>query len=540
MITCKNVHYFILWTVVSISLVIFSCSSPPREGTTDVSETPAIIPIPVQYSLTEETFTLDEKTTIDAPTDEARAVGQYLQEFLNKATGHQFVIDPTAGTHSIALNIINDSELGKEGYELDIRKTGVSIRANTSAGLFYGVQTLRQMLPVNSERANELTLPCKLRGAQVKDFPRYAWRGSMLDVARHFFTVDEVKRYIDYISFYKMNILHLHLSDDQGWRIEIKSWPQLTSIGGKSEVGGGEGGFYTQEDYAQIIDYAAKRHITVIPEIDLPGHINAALVSYPELLPPSPISVEAPNEAGRKPEAGKPHTGIEVGFSTLDINNPTTFRFIEDVLTELSAMTTGPYLHIGGDEAAVTKKKDYISFVNRIKKIVQGLGKTMVGWEEIAQGEVDSTIIIQHWDKPVFAELAAEKGAQILLSPSKKVYLDMQYDSSSRIGLHWAAYIEVDSAYRWDPAKILDRVDQQLILGVEAPLWTETAVNIADIDYLTFPRLAGVAEIAWSPQSSRSWEGYKDRLRLHGNRWEAMGIQFYRSPLIPWNDTRGQ
>jgi hexosaminidase len=354
----------------------------------------------------------------------------------------------------------------------------------------------------------------------------------MLDVARHFFSVADVKRYIDLISHYKMNILHLHLSDDQGWRIEIKSWPNLTRIGGSTEVGGGKGGFYTQEQYKDIVAYAQSRFVTIVPEIDLPGHINSALASYPELNAGPPIKIE-PGEKVR-PVPGQLYTGIEVGFSTLHIKKEATFKFVNDVLRELAALTPGPYLHIGGDEAAVTKKEDYIQFINRFKGIVASHGKKMIGWEEIAQGDIDSTVLVQHWHSEQYAKTAAEKGAKLIFSPSKKVYLDMQYDSTTKLGLHWAAYIEADSSYMWDPATRVPGIEKSQIVGVEAPLWTETIVTMDDIEYMIFPRLPGIAEIGWTASANRDWNEYKARVGKQGKRWKEMDINYYQSPVIQW------
>jgi hexosaminidase len=492
-----------------------------------------VIPKPVSANAAGKTFLITESTTIvtDSSSTELRIVANYLAENLKTITGLSLNVASNAEKGAILLTLGGPSSLGDEGYELQIEEKQVKIMANKPAGVFYGIQTLRQIIADKDDKAprNEW----EVATGTMTDHPEYAWRGSMLDVARHFFSVEDVKRYIDLLSYYKINILHLHLSDDQGWRIEIKSWPNLTAIGGQSQVGGGKGGFYTQEQYKEIVAYAQSRFITIVPEIDLPGHTNAALVSYPgELLPGPPIKLEAREKS--RPIAGQPHTGIEVGFSTLTLKKETTFKFVNDVIREIASITPGPYFHIGGDEAQVTKKPDYIAFVNRFKEIVKANGKIMIGWEEIAQADLDSTAITQFWHSREYAKMASEKGSRIIFSPSTKVYLDMQYDSTSRIGLHWAAYIEVDSSYQWDPTKLVPGIGREQIMGVEAPLWTETVLTMDDIEYLVFPRLPGIAEIGWTPSSSRNWDDYKVRLSNHAKSWKAMGIDFYRSPKVEW------
>ncbi|MEO5603548.1 MAG: beta-N-acetylhexosaminidase [Cyclobacteriaceae bacterium] len=522
---------------------LLACSDSKQASTEAKLAFESIIPKPISAQFSGNSFVLDNQTVIvtDSSGEEINALGNYLREKLNPATGFDLRVSTGDGKASGIIYLTTnaaDKQLGAEGYALSITDDQIKISANKHAGLFYGIQTLRQLL---SEKIEGSTVVSNgvwdIATGTIKDYPEYEWRGSMLDVARHFRTVEEVKRYTDLISFYKMNILHLHLSDDQGWRIEIKSWPNLTKIGGANEVGGGKGGFYTQEEYKEIVDYAKQHYITVIPEIDMPGHINAALVSYAELNQGPPITREA--GARNVPGAGKPtpgvvHTGIEVGFSTLDIKKEVTFRFINDVLRELSAITPGPYLHIGGDEAQVTKKADYINFVNRFKEIVEANGKKMIGWEEIAQGDLDSTVIVQYWHSQKYALLAAEKGAKLIYSPSEKVYLDMQYDSTSKLGLHWAAYIEADSSYIWDPLTIVKGIHPRLILGVEAPLWSETLITMEDVEYMLFPRLPGVAEVGWTPAEKRDWNEYKVRLGNQSKRWKAMDINFYRSPRVPW------
>jgi hexosaminidase len=511
------------------SSVFFSCSKEAsEEGTTAFN---SVIPKPSSAKLSGKVFFISNATTIQVEGDEqVKAVATYLSESLSESNGITLKTDGEAsGKNVIKLALTGNDNLGTEGYKIEIDENQVNISASAPAGLFYGVQTLRQLIADKKE--GDAKDSWEVAAGSIEDQPEYEWRGSMLDVARHFFSVEDVKRYIDLISYYKMNRLHLHLSDDQGWRIEIKTWPDLTSIGGLSQVGGGKGGFYTQEQYKDIVAYAQSRFVMIIPEIDLPGHINAALASYPGLNVGVPIVLEKGKD---KPVAGKPYTGIEVGFSTLDIKKELTFKFVNDVIREISDITPGPYFHVGGDEAAVTKKPDYIAFINRFKDIVKANGKKMIGWEEIAQADLDSTIISQHWHSEKYAKEAADQGAKLIFSPSKKVYLDMQYDSTSRLGLHWAAYIEVDSSYMWDPATRVPGIEREAILGVEAPLWSETISTMDDIEYLLFPRMPGVAEIGWTKSSDRNWDEYKVRLANHASKWQAMGIDYYRSPKVDW------
>ena len=526
---------------LSLVAVLFLSSCQKSKPTSDEARErfESLIPRPVDATMTGSTFTLDQdvQIVIAGSQEGVRNVAGFLQDKLTPATGFEFPIAEGEADQegSIVLKLAANSELGPEGYELKVQENQIAITASTPVGLYWGVQTLRQLLPAEIEQSNPAqSVSWELATGTIRDYPQYSWRGSMLDVARHFFGVDDVKRYIDLISLYKINTLHLHLSDDQGWRIEIKSWPNLTAIGGRTQVGGGKGGFFTQEEYKELVAYAASRYITIVPEIDMPGHINSALVSYKELNPGPSINREPASTRPNRPKAGEVYTGTEVGFSTLDVNKEVTFKFVNDVLRELADMTPGPYLHIGGDEAAVTKKPDYIQFINRFKEIVEANGKKMIGWEEIAQADLDSTVTVQYWHSQKYAQMAAEKGAKLIFSPAQKVYLDMQYDSTTRLGLHWAAYIEVDSSYMWDPATLVDGVDAAQIRGVEAPLWTETIETMDDIEYMVFPRLPGVAEIGWTASDRRDWNEYRTRLANQAERWDVLGIDYYKSPKVDW------
>jgi hexosaminidase len=331
-----------------------------------------------------------------------------------------------------------------------------------------------------------------------------------------------VKKYIDILAYYKYNNIHLHLSDDQGWRIEIKSWPKLTEIGSQTEVGGGEGGFYTQEEYKELVQYAADRHMTLIPEIDMPGHSNAASLSYPFL------------NGNGKPL--KPYTGTRVGFSTFDARKDTVYSFLDDVIGEIAAITPGPYFHAGGDETHATKKSDYIHFVEKVEELVQKHGKKMIGWNEIAQAKLDPSSIAQMWNESHSAIKAAKNGSKVILSPSEKTYLDMKYDSISEYGLTWAGFIPVDVAYNWNPETYVEGLPRESILGVEAPLWSETISNSAELEYLAFPRVIGIAELGWSPAEHCNWDDYKQRLAQQVLYLNQMEINYYPSPLVDWKE----
>ncbi|MEN8121205.1 MAG: beta-N-acetylhexosaminidase [Bacteroidota bacterium] len=483
----------------------------------------SIIPKPVSVTASNSSFELEKGAKIYvSDSAEVFRIGEYFAKILNTSTGfgisvEQINEEPEEGNIYLS---ISDKGLGEEGYELNVTEDHISLNADKPAGLIRAIQTLRQILPAKIESSDVQSGSWRIATGTIKDYPDYSYRGAMLDVCRHFFSVDDVKRYIDLLAYYKMNVLHLHLSDDQGWRIEIKSWPNLTTHGGSTQVGGGEGGFYTQEQYKEIVEYAQERYITIIPEIDMPGHTNAALASYPEL--------------NCNDKATELYTGTEVGFSTLCIKKDITYKFVDDVVSELAAITPGPYIHIGGDESHVTAMEDYIPFINKVQDIVQSYNKIMIGWDEVAHAKLKANSIVQFWAKKENALKGVNQGAKVIMSPAVKAYLDMQYDSTTVLGLHWAAYIEVDSAYIWDPATFTEGITKENILGIEAPLWSETIVKMDDIEYMTFPRLPGLAEVGWTVSSERNWDEYKIRLGKHAERFDALGINYYKSKLVPW------
>ncbi len=495
----------------------------------------AVIPAPSRIELhRRQTFTIVDSTPVfiasDADEDVER-IGRRLATMLGPgAPRSPRRIAARAETPRNGIRLVLDPEnedTGAEGYALDIRTDGVRVVAREAAGLFYGVQTLRQLLPVSVEHRAALSRKLTLPVGEVRDTPRYSWRGAMLDVARHFLPPDDVKRYLDVMALYKLNVLHLHLADDQGWRIEIMSRPNLARHGGSTQVGGGPGGYYTQAQYSDLVEYAQARSIMIVPEIDMPGHTNAAIASYPEL---ACDGVAPPL-----------YTGIRVGFSALCPSKESTYAFVEDVVRELAELTPGPYLHLGGDEVEKLTRDEYLRFVERVERIVRAQGKNMIGWGEIAPANLDPGTVVQHWRSDArasrdSAHLHAERGGSIIMSPGNRTYLDMKYDSSTVLGLRWAGMISVQHAYAWEPSTFLPRVPARSVLGVEAPLWAETLEKRSDYEFLAFPRLIAIAELGWSRPNVRGWDGFRLRLAEHGPRLQAMGVNFYRSPEIPWKE----
>ena len=514
-----------------LALTLVGCAGAPRAQTPETASTapttnamPQLVPFPARLEVTSgAAFAITAGTSIGTTSQDpaVHRSARMLGEFVARATGIRQTTPTPTNRIELALDQ-NRADLGDEGYELTIDPQRAALTAKTPAGLFFGVQTIRQLLPPAAEHEAVLFLKppvVTLPALRITDTPRFAWRGAMLDVARHFFAPDEVKQYIDLLALHKMNRLHLHLSDDQGWRIEIKKWPDLTAKGGLTEVGGTPGGFYTQEQYKDLVAYAADRFITIVPEIDMPGHTNAALSSYAEL-----------NCNGQPPP---PFTGTDVGFSSLCVDKEITYRFIDDVVGEIASLSSAPYFHMGGDEVKTLKPEQYKSFVERVQTIVRKHHRRMIGWDEVAVATLDPTSIVQHW-RPDAAKGELARAPHLILSPADRTYLDMKYDADTVLGLRWAALIPVKSAYEWDPATIVPGATPNQVLGVEAPLWSETLATMRDAEFMALPRLSAAAEIGWSPRERRDWEQFRVRLGAQAPRWTALGLNFYRSPDVPW------
>jgi len=511
--------------LATLSLAACTTAPPPTTATRPVITGPQIIPAPASLTMgagAPYEVTRATSIVVDGSSPEVTAIAQGLGALMRKSTGFPLVVSTSdTAANKIQLRLAADhGSLGEEGYELTATANTLTLTAYRPAGLFRGVQTIRQLLPFDLESDMGVSRSVwPIPALSIVDQPRFAWRGAMLDVARHFFTVREVQQFIDLLALYKMNTLHLHLSDDQGWRIVINSRPKLATIGGSTQVGGGPGGFYTQADYQAIVQYAQQRYITVVPEIDMPAHTNAAIVAYPEV--------------GCSVRPTALYTQTDVGWSALCVDKEETYALADDIIREISAITPGPYFHIGGDEVQALTHEQYVHIVERLQTIVNKYGKKMIGWEEITKAKLNPTTLAQQW-KSDSATAALQYGSKLIMSPAKKIYLDMKYTRSTELGLNWAAFVEVRDSYDWDPATYMTGVTEANIVGVEGALWSETIRNITAAEYLIMPRLPAIAEVGWTPQRLRDWENFRVRLASQAPRWNLLGVNYYRSPQIPW------
>ena len=510
----------------------------------------AIIPEPriVIPHENEEPFSLAESSKIFVLEPAFENVAFFLRDCIRTPTGYDIpnVLGDVSSTDQdvsrfVFRKDINEHKIG--WYHLDISANTVIISAGEPTGAFYAVQTLRQLFPPSIQSKSVVqngswALPCGV----IEDYPEYAHRGAMLDVVRHFFPCSVVKRFIDLLAFYKFNVLHLHLTDDQGWRIEIKSWPLLAEVGSRYQVGGGRGSFFTQIEYSDMVEYASSRFITIIPEIDMPGHTNAALASYgflnPGIIPPENGRREQTNKVYENPSYL--YSGMACGFSYVNVHHPDTFRLFRDVISELAAITPGPYLHIGGDETVAMPLEEYRMFVEEMQKTVKENGKISIGWDEIASADLLEGTIVQHWahsSTKAHAALAVSKGRKLVMSPAAHTYLDMKYSASTPYGLSWAGYLDIDKAYNWDPSELVSGVKKDDIIGIEAPLWTETIDTVDIIEYMVLPRLTAISEVGWAPQDKRNLFSFLSKVAKHGESWMVSGTNFFRSELVPWSES---
>ncbi|HTN00023.1 MAG TPA: family 20 glycosylhydrolase [Pedobacter sp.] len=529
----------------------------------------AIIPEPVTLIKQAGHFVLPANILIQAnKSTELKQTVAFLQERLVKATGHfvSVVHTPSAtATFKLILNDRNDPVLGNEGYHLTVGLKQVTISANKPAGLFYGVQTVLQLLPKEIESQEEIkgikwTMPC----VQITDYPRLGWRGLMFDVARHFFTKQEVKQYIDAMVRYKYNILHLHLTDDEGWRIEIKGLPRLTDVGAwrvKREGAFGDfipptvneprnyGGFYTQEDIKELVTYAKERFVDIMPEIDVPGHSLAAIAAYPELSG-TPDAVNYRVRSGEKiMDWSRGAPPLALVDNTLNPANEKVYVFMDTVISQVAKLFPFEYIHVGGDEAPHNfwEKSDQIKelmkreglktipevqgyFERRLEKIVQSKGKKFMAWDEVLEGGVSPSAAVMSWRSMKYGTEAAKAGHEVVMSPTQYAYLDyMQADAITEPRVY--ASLRLSTAYEFDPVPA--DVDPKFIKGGQANLWTEQVYNIRQAEYMTWPRGFAIAESVWSPREKKNWPNFFARTEQHFKRLDIAETKYAPSVYDP-------
>jgi hexosaminidase len=525
----------------------------------------AIIPEPVKIIENPGHFLLPQNIIIEAPSQpEMKQVINFLNDRFSTATGIPVIVknsDPSAVVR-LVLNKKEDNIIGNEGYNLLVTPTNIIIKANEPAGLFYGVQTLVQLFPKEIESAVVVKnikweVPC----VDITDYPRFGWRGLMFDVARHFFTKEDVEKYIDQMVRYKYNLLHLHLTDDEGWRIEIKSLPKLTEVGAwnvkkvgyfgtfavpKPDEPRNYGGFYTQDDIKEIVQYAKERFVNILPEIDVPGHSLAAIAAYPELS----CSGGAKNisvASGENIKDWNTHTALY--DDNLCPANDNVYTFLDKVITEVAQLFPFEYIHMGGDETFKTfwessdavkalMKKEKLKnmeevqsyFEKRVEKIVESKGKKFMGWDEILEGGLAPNAVVMSWQGMEGGIKAAKMKHDVVMSPTTFAYLDyMQGDSAIEPRIY--ATLRLKKTYEFEP--LPDGVDAKFIKGGQANLWTEQVYNMRHAEYMTWPRAFAISEDVWSQKENKNWNNFVTRVEKHFARYDVAQIKYAPSMYDP-------
>ncbi len=522
----------------------------------------SIIPIPVEVKNTQQHFELKSTLTYKVNSKDKELL-EYVNNFKTILSKAGIVEGNSENSLQIDLTQNTKNELGKEGYILEIKPQLIKIEANEPAGVFNAFQTIRQLLPAGFEQEGGKKLPVTIAGMTIKDYPRFEWRGLMLDVSRHFFTVEEVKQYLDKMSQYKFNVFHWHLTDDEGWRIEIKSLPKLTEVGAWRVPRHGkfgedrlppapgekptEGGFYTQEQIKEVIQYAAERNITIVPEIDFPGHSMAALAAYPELsTKKEPKFVNPGAKFSEWYGNGKFKMLIE---NTLNPADEKVYDFVDKVFAEVAELFPGEYIHMGGDECyhgfweedpEVQKfmKKHKIKdshelqsyFVKRVAKIIEKKGKKMIGWDEILYGGLADGAAVMSWRGMKGGVEAAKQGHKVVMSPTTFAYLDYTQGDHSVENIIYAD-LSLEKSYSFEP--VPEEVDDKYILGGQANLWTEMVTTMPFAFYMTYPRALAIAESVWSPKSHKNWDSFVTRAITHINRFEAVNDNISKAIYDP-------
>jgi hexosaminidase len=550
-----------------LSLAVCCCFVSFLSFSQSNKSTLAIIPEPVKTIAKPGQFVLPKNVTIQAAlSKEMMPVTDYLRKKLTGTVGALVILKAKSAapaTIKLLLNTKADTVLGKEGYHLLVGVKGIVISANQPAGLFYGVQTLLQLFPKEIESVDlqhvKWAAPC----VDIIDYPRFAWRGLMFDVSRHFFTKEEVKQYIDQMVRYKFNILHMHLTDDEGWRIEIKSLPRLTTVGAYNVKKVGEfgnfsaptpdeprtyGGFYTQDDIRELVQYGKDHFLNILPEVDVPGHSLAAVVAYPELSC-TPGADKYQVRSGEHMMDFGP-TGIKALVdNTLNPASEKTYEFLDKVMTEIAQLFPFGYIHLGGDECAKnfweqsadvkalmqkenlkTMEEVQSYFEKRLETIVESKGKKFMGWDEIIEGGLGPKAAVMSWRGIKGGITASKLGHEVVMSPTTFAYLD--YMQSDRVmEPHVYATLRLSKSYQFEP--VPDSADAKLILGGQANLWTEQVFNFRQAQYMTWPRGLAIAESVWSPKAKKDWNNFYPRVEKHFARLNEAEVKYAPSVYDP-------
>jgi hexosaminidase len=550
-----------------LALLCFSIIAFNSFGQTSKDGGIAIIPEPVTVTKKVGEYVLPKKVIIVTSTQpEMKQVIALLRSRLSIPTGSKITVLNSSAIAAVrlVLNKKADTVLGAEGYRLAVTKKGIIIKANEPAGLYYGAQTLVQLFPkeiVSTSLVKNVrwVSPC----VQIVDYPRFKWRGLMFDVARHFFTKAEVEQYIDNMVKYKYNLLHMHLTDDEGWRIEIKSLPRLTTVGAYNVKKVGYfgsftpptpdeprtyGGFYTQDDIKELVQYAKERFVNILPEIDVPGHSLAAVVAYPELSC-TPGADKYQTRSGEKfMDFGK--DGIKASIdNTLCPANEKVYEFLDKVLTEVAQLFPFGYIHMGGDECAKNfwEKSDAVTalmqkeglktqeevqayFEKRLEKIVESKGKKFLGWDEILEGGLAPDAIVMSWRGMKGGIQAAKMGHEVVMSPTTFAYLDYM-NGDPIIEPRVYSTLRLSKAYEFEP--VPDSVDSKLIIGGQANLWTEQVYNVRHLEYMTWPRAFAISEDLWTPKSKKNWDDFFSRVEKHFDRFNIAETKYAPSVYDP-------
>ncbi|RYU89425.1 beta-N-acetylhexosaminidase [Mucilaginibacter terrigena] len=550
-----------------LSLLVCSCLMGTLAFAQQASTSIAIIPEPVKITQHAGRYVLPKILVVQSGSQDAMTpILNLIKNKFSTATGKIIRVKAAAPTAAIklVLNKTTDNVIGTEGYYLSAKAKGITIRANTEAGLYYGVQTLLQLLPnqiEGKEIAKNVTWAVPV--VDITDYPRFAWRGLMFDVSRHFFTKKEVMSYIDNMAKYKLNLFHWHLTDDEGWRIEIKSFPKLTTVGAFNVKREGEfgnftppkpneprnyGGFYTQDDIREVIKYAKERFVNIMPEVDVPGHSLAAVASYPELSATAGADKYVVRSGEKIMDWSKPGHPALVD-NTLNPAGEFTYTFLDKVIGEIAALFPFPYIHMGGDECAKnfweqsdqvkalmakenlkTQEEVQSYFEKRLEKIVESKGKKFMGWDEILEGGIGPNAALMSWRGVKGGIEAAKLGHEVVMSPTTFVYLDyMQSDQVMEPRVY--ASLRLSKTYEFDP--VPEGVDAKLIKGGQANLWTEQVYNIRQAEYMTWPRGFALAESVWSPASKKNFNTFFTKVEKHFDRFNQSETKYAPSVYDP-------